>query len=98
MTVRLISAWVAGAVLAALYVYATIAAIGNLFGMGQFLGEALGVLPWALLGIGVIIPAIAFVLSFVVAHGRSAWVKVLVLASGLCLAAAVQLEIMHLIS
>lgn len=98
MNVKLISAWIAGAAIAALSAYAVAAGIGNLMGMSSFLGDALGVLAWVLLGLSIFAPIGAFIVALVVARGRSAWVRVLLLATGLCVAAAVQLEIMHLIS
>lgn len=98
MNARLIGAWIAGVLLTALYAYAVIAGIGNLIGMSTFLGDALGVLPWTLLGLAVFLPIGAFIVSLIVATGRSAWVRILLLATGLCVAAAGQLEIMHLIS
>lgn len=98
MRVNVITAWIAGIAILALYAYAVAAGIGNFLGMSTFLGSALGPLPWALLGLAVLAPIAAFVISLVVARGRSAWVRLLLLATGLCVAAAVQLEIMHLIS
>lgn len=96
--VKLIAAWVAAALLLALYAYAVAAGIGNLLGMSAFLGDALGILPWVLLGFAIAAPVLALIVSLTVARGRSAWIRVLLLATGLCAAAAVQLEIMHLIS
>ncbi|MGO2138963.1 MAG: hypothetical protein ACTH30_01015 [Leucobacter sp.] len=98
MNAKLISAWVAGVLILALYAYGVVAAIGNLMGMSTFLGEALGPLPWALLGIAIFVPIGAIIVSLIVARGRTAWVRVLLLATGLCVTAAVQLEIMHLMS
>ncbi|MFF8818399.1 hypothetical protein ACF07D_10435 [Leucobacter sp. NPDC015123] len=98
MNVKLISAWGAAVVIVALYAYAVVAGIGNLMGMSTFLGEALGPLPWTLLGLAIFVPIGALLVSLLVARGRTAWVRVLLLATGLCVAAAVQLEIMHLIS
>ena len=98
MNAKLISAWVAGLAIVALYAYTVVAAIGNLLGMSQFLGEALGVLPWTLLGFAIFVPVGALIVSLIVARDRGAWTRVLVLATGLCVAAAVQLEIVHLAS
>ncbi|GAA2839481.1 hypothetical protein FB468_1195 [Leucobacter komagatae] len=98
MNAKVISAWVAGVLILALYAYAVVAAVGNLIGMSTFLGEALGPLPWALLGVAIFAPIGAIITSLIVARGRTAWVRVLLLATGLCVTAAVQLEIMHLMS
>lgn len=98
MKVKLISAWVAAVAILALYAYAVAAGVGNLLGMSSFLGDALGPLPWTLLGLAIFLPVAALVIALIVARGRSAWVRVLLLATGLCVAAAAQLEIMHLIS
>ncbi|KIP53896.1 hypothetical protein SD72_00160 [Leucobacter komagatae] len=95
---KLISAWVAAVAILALYAYAVAAGVGNLLGMSSFLGDALGPLPWTLLGLAIFLPVGALVIALIVARGRSAWVRVLLLATGLCVAAAAQLEIMHLIS
>lgn len=98
MNAKVISAWIAGVAILALYAYAVAAGIGNLMGMSAFLGEALGPLPWTLLGLAIAVPVIALLASLFAARGKSAWVRVLLLATGLCVSAAVQLEIMHLIS
>lgn len=98
MNAKVLSAWAAGVLLLALYAYAVVAAIGNLMGMSTFLGDALGPLPWALLGFAIFVPVGALIVSLIVARGRTAWVRVLLIATGLCVTAAVQLEIMHLIS
>lgn len=98
MKVKLISAWVAAVAILALYAYAVAAGVGNLLGMSSFLGDALGPLPWTLLGLAIFLPVGALVIALILARGRSAWVRVLLLATGLCVAAAAQLEIMHLIS
>lgn len=98
MRVGRILAWIAGIVLIGLYGYATAAAVGNLMGMSAFLGAALGPLPWTLLGVAIGVPALALVISLFLARGRGAGVRILLLATGLCVTAAIHLEIMHLIS
>lgn len=98
MNAKLISAWVASLAILVLYIYATIAALGNLLGMSTFVGTALGLIPWVLLGLQVLAPVIALVAALLVSRGRSAGMRVLLLATGICAAAAIQLEIMHLIS
>lgn len=98
MIAQRVATWAMGVVLVGLYAYSTVAAVGNLIGMGTYLGDALGVLPWVLLGIGVALPAISVIVALLLAHKRGAWARILLLATGLCLTAAIQLEIMHLIS
>lgn len=98
MSARVVSAWVVAIGVLGLYAYAVAAGIGNLVGMSTFLGDVLGPLPWALLGLTVVAPIVALVVALILARGRTAWVRVLLLATGLCVAAAVQLEIMHLMS
>lgn len=98
MNAKLISAWIAAVALLALYAYATAAALGNLLGMSKFVGSALGVLPWILLVLQVAVPAISLIAALIIARGRGAGMRILLLATGICVAAAIQLEIMHLIS
>ncbi|KAF5287531.1 hypothetical protein FQR65_LT21016 [Abscondita terminalis] len=93
-----IAAWVAGVLLTGLYAYAIAAAVGNLIGMSTFLGDTFGVLPWVMLGAGIAVPALAFIVALLIGRGRGPGVRILILATGLCVAAAIQLEIMHLIS
>lgn len=94
----LVLAWAAGALICGLYAYATVAAVGNFIGMSAFLGSELGPLPWALLGLGVVLPAVVLVIVLIAGRRRSAGVRVLLLATGLTAVAAIHLEIMHLIS
>lgn len=93
-----IAAWVAGILLVALYGYSVVAAVGNLVGMSGFLGAVFGPLPWMLLWAGAIVPVVALVVTLILGRGRTAGMRLLLLATGLCVAAAIQLEIMHLIS
>ncbi|MFC5338685.1 hypothetical protein [Leucobacter denitrificans] len=93
-----IIAWVVGVLLVGLYGYATVAAIGNLMGMSTYLGAVLGPFPWVLLGVAIAIPAIALGVALLLARGRGAGVRLLMIAAGLCVTAAIHLEIMHLIS
>jgi len=91
-------AWIAGILLVGLYVYETIAAVGNFIGMSGFLGSAFGPLPWFLLVVGMALPAIALILALVAGRGRGPGMRLLLLATGLTAVAAIHLEIMHLIS
>lgn len=91
-----IAAWAAGIALVGLYAYSTIAAVGNLNGMTSVLGEVLGPLPWTLLIVAVVVPALALGISLLLGRGRSAGIRLLLIATGLCVTAAIHLEIGHL--
>ncbi len=93
-----ILAWVAGLLLLGLYGYATVAAVGNLMGMSTYLGPLLGPLPWILLGVAIALPMISLTVALLLARRRGAGIRLLLLATGLCVTAAIHLEIMHLIS
>lgn len=93
-----IATWIAGILLLGLYVYATIAAVGNYVGMTTFLGGALGTLATTLLIVAIGVPAVALIVSLVIARGRGGLTRLLLVAAGLCVTAAIHLEIMHLIS
>lgn len=60
---RNILAWIAGLLLTGLYAYATVAAVGNFIGMSRFLGNVLGPLPWTLLSVAMVVPAVFLILS-----------------------------------
>lgn len=91
-----IAGWGSAAVITALYIYAVVAAVGNLIGMIGFLGEALSPTAWAALVLGIVAPPIGFAAALWFGRGRSAGVRILLLAAGLCGAAAVQLDVLHL--
>lgn len=91
-----IAALGAGVVLVGLYAYATVAAVGNLTGMTTVLGDVLGALPWALLIAAVVVPALALIVALLLGRGRGAGQRLLLLAAGLCVTAAIHLEIGHL--
>jgi hypothetical protein len=59
----------------------------------------LGITPsgWFWLGFGVLMPVVVYVLSLVIGRGRSAALRLLVIAAGLGVVAVVQLEVMHLV-
>lgn len=94
------SAWIAGILIALLYVYTVVAAVGSLTGLPR-MGEAMGVVitgtGWFWLWFGVALPVVVFALALVIGRRRPAWQRLLVLAAGLCLVGAVQLEVMHLV-
>lgn len=95
-----VSAWVAGVLLTVLYAYMVVAAIGNLVGLQQ-MGGAIGLeltgIGWFWLLLGVGLPVLILLLALLIGRKRRAGARLLVLAAGLALAAAVQLEVMHLV-
>ena len=96
MTGRRIAVWATGAVLTALYVYTIVAGVGNLLGMVGFFGEALSWTAWVALGTGVVAPAVMYVVALLLGRGRSAGMRLTLLATGLCVTALVQLDMLHL--
>ena len=100
MTAGRISAWIAGALLAVLYAYMVVAAVGTLVGLRQ-LGGAIGLeltaVGWFWLLLGIALPILFLALALLIGRRRRAGARLLVLAAGLALAAAVQLEVMHLV-
>ncbi|MBK0420864.1 hypothetical protein JD292_02060 [Leucobacter sp. CSA2] len=99
MTRRII-VWAIGILIAALYGYMVVAAIGNFLLLPQMaasLGVALTPVGWGWLTFGIALPVVVFAVALVFARKRSAWVRILLLATGLCFAAAVQLEVLHMV-
>jgi len=95
-----ISAWVVGVLVSLLYAWLVVAGIGNIFGLQQMaslLGLGLTGTGWFWLIVGVALPIVVFLLALVTGRRRGAGTRVLVLAAGLALVAAVQLEILHLV-
>lgn len=95
-----IIAWAAALLIVALYAYTVVAAIGNLIGipgMADAMGLSMTGAGWFWLWFGVVIPIVVLGLALLTGRRRSAGLRVLVLAAGLCLVAAVQLEVMHLV-
>ena len=99
MTGRII-AWTVGVLVTLLYVYMVVAAVGNLTMLPQMaasLGVVLAPTGWAWLGFGVALPVVVYAAAILIGRKRSAGIRILVLAAGLCFAAAVQLEVLHLV-
>lgn len=95
-----IAAWVAGVLLALLYAYLVVAGVGNLIGlsgMAGTLGLSLAPTGWFWLVFGIALPVLAFVAALVIGRRRGAGARLIVLAAGLALVAAVQLEVLHLV-
>lgn len=95
-----IIAWTVGILLTGLYISSVVAGIGNLVLLPQMaatMGLSMTPAGWFWLGFGVLLPVVVFSLSLLLARGRRASLRVLVLAAGLGVVAAVQLEVMHLV-
>lgn len=100
LTAGALVAWIVGVLLTLLYAYTVVAAVGNLVmlpRMGAAIGYGITPVGWWWLGFGVALPVIAYALALLFGRRRSAPLRLLVLAVGLCAVAAVQLEIMHLV-
>ena len=96
MKMRTIGGWGAGVVLTALYAYIVIAAVGNMVGMASLLGSVLRPTAWIALGTGIAAPVIGYALALILGRGRSGGVRLLLLTTGLCVTAALQLDMLHL--
>lgn len=92
--------WVAGVLLAVLYIYATTTAIGNLTGMlglSGALGTGLSVSGWVWLIAGILLPPVALAAALLLGRGRAAGSRLLLLAAGIAVVAVLQLDLMHVI-
>lgn len=99
MTRKIIS-WAIGIVITALYAYMVVAAIGNVVLLPQLaatMGLAMTTIGWFWLGVGVALPVVVYAVALVIARKSGAAVRLLVLFTGLCVAAAIQLELLHLV-
>ncbi|PRI10722.1 hypothetical protein [Leucobacter massiliensis] len=97
---RRIAAWAVGAVLTALYASTVVAAVGNFVLLPQLaaqLGLGMSPLGWFWLSFGVLMPVAVFAIALVIGRRRTAGLRILVLAAGLGVVAAWQLEVMHLV-
>ncbi|GAA2180778.1 hypothetical protein GCM10009847_19950 [Leucobacter tardus] len=91
-----ITGWGAAAIIVALYIYAVVAAVGNLLGMVGFLGDALSATAYIALIGGIAAPPLGLAAALWLGRGRTGGVRLLLLAAGLCGAAALQLDVLHL--
>lgn len=91
-----ITGWAAFVLLAALYVYMVVAAVGNLTQLPQMaasLGLGVNAVGWFWLCLGVALPILAFVIALLVGRRRAGGSRLLIFATALACAAALQLEI-----
>lgn len=94
--VRRVVPWVIGALLTGLYAYALVEPIGNLIGLPQ-LGFEITPLGWFWLVAGVALPVVAYAFALWIGRGRSAGARLTLLAAGLAVVAALQLEYLLLV-
>ncbi len=92
--------WVVGTLIGLLYVYLVVSGVGNLLGlreMSALLGLSLTPAGWFWVLFGIALPLVGAALALVMGRGKPAGIRVLLLATGLALVAAVQLEVLHLV-
>jgi hypothetical protein len=97
---RVVVAWIVGALLTILYLYAIATAVGNLtgmFGLADALGIGLSAAGWSWLIIGIVIPVVLLSLALILSRKRKAGFRILLLALGLTVVAALQIDLMHLV-
>ncbi|WP_336658628.1 hypothetical protein [Leucobacter sp. USHLN153] len=95
-----ILAWAAGLILVLLYLYAVVAGIGNfvgVVGLSEALSTGLSASGRVWLIVGVAMPAVVLVAALLFGRRRSAGVRILLLAAGVALVAAWQIDLMHVI-
>ena len=95
-----ITGWVAFAMLAALYVYMVVAAIGNLLqfptSMESF-GFSINSFGWFWIWFGIALPVAGFLVAAFAGRRRSGGARLLIFATALACVAALQLEISLLV-
>lgn len=92
--------WALGIVLTVLYAYGVVTGVGNLLGiseMAALLDLTVTAAGWFWLVFGIALPLVGFAVALLVARGRAGGQRVLILATGLAVVAAVQLEVLHLV-
>ena len=97
---RRVAAWTAAVLLTGLYAYTVVAAVGNLVllpRMAGAMGLSVTAGGWFWLLFGAALPVVVYGLALLVARRRRWGPRLLVIAAGLCLVAAVQLEVLHLV-
>ena len=100
MTAGRVIAWVALVLLTLLYAYVVVTGVGNLTGISELagvLGFAVSPAGWFWLTLGILLPIAVYAVALLFGRGRAAGVRVLLLATGLAVVGAIQLEILHLV-
>lgn len=93
---KTITGWVLFAAITGLYVFMVIAAIGNMTQlpeMASSLGLAVNASGWFWLWFGVCLPVVGFIVALLAGLKRKGGAKLLLLATGLAVVAAIQLEV-----
>ena len=90
--------WGYAALLLLLFVYATIAAVGNFIGVTGALGDLIGGLGYVLLILGIALPALGLAVALWLGWKRTGGQRLLLLSAALCAVAALQLELQHLVT
>lgn len=97
---KVVAAWIAGVLLSVLYLYAAVAAIGNLMyfpGLADASGLEVSTIGWTWLIIGIVMPVALLALALILGKKRKAGIRILLLAVGITVVAVLQTDIMHLI-
>lgn len=92
--------WVIGVLVTALYGYAVVAALGNLVGIpgiASALGLGVTAAGWAWLSLGVVLPIFVLLIAILMGLKRPGWAKLLLLVTGLCVVAVLQIDLLHLV-
>ncbi|UOQ58208.1 hypothetical protein MUN78_05010 [Leucobacter allii] len=98
--IRTVTVWIIGILLAGLYVYAAIAGVGNFIGMhglGAALGTGLSASGWVWLMLGIALPIALLAAALLLGRRRSSGFRLLLLAAGIAVLGALQIDIMHLV-
>lgn len=97
---KLIASWTVGLLLGLLYLYAVVAGIGNfvgIAGLSDALGTGLSSSGRIWLIVGIAMPLVVLAAALLVGRGRRAGIRILLLAAGVALVAAWQIDLMHVI-
>jgi hypothetical protein len=92
--------WSLGVVVAVVYAYAVVAAVGNLMGIpsvADAIGLGVSAVGWVWLSISVALPVFGFAVALLIGRGRPGWAKILLLVTGLCVVAVAQIDILHVV-
>lgn len=93
---KTITGWVLFAAITGLYVFMVIAAIGNMTQLPEMasqLGLELNPAGWFWLWFGVCLPPVGFLIALLAGIKRKGGARLLLLATGLAVVAAIQLEV-----
>ena len=89
--------WAYAVILFVFFVSSTVFAVANLVGMSNLRGDSLSTLGWGLLILNVAAPALALLAALLLGRKRGGGSKLLLLTVALCVVAAIQLDVFHLL-